>query len=353
MGNFEEINCCQNNHLINDSELNSNKNEYRRQKIILNNLNLDFNSTIESTSTSDLPKNIITMKSIILIQSHIRKFISLKKLNEKIEVYQNIIYLDQPLNLIKNPNKIIEINKGEKLSKQLILEKKIIPYKETEYYKKNIKKYPLSKFLLYTPLIYLDKYKNDDTYTGTWNLERKFFGYGILYSQLNKFEGFWNLGKLNGEINFFLSNGNYFIGNFINGKANGKGEYYYNNGSYYIGNFVNDKKEGFGTFFWDKDIYYEGYWKNDFQNGKGRYYNKGDLKIGLWNNGLFINETFDNHNINNEIMQNLNVNKNNNEDDKLSENSDFNYNLFGKDENMFNLKYLDNLNCDDENIPEI
>ena len=63
MGNIEEITCCQSNSLINDSELSSNKKYIRQKKIISHNTNqIDFNSTIESTSTSDLPKNIFTIK---------------------------------------------------------------------------------------------------------------------------------------------------------------------------------------------------------------------------------------------------------------------------------------------------
>ena len=141
MGNIDEITCCQANSLINDSELFSNKKYIRQKKIISHNSNqIDFNSTIESSSTSDLPKNIFTIKSIIMIQSHIRKYLLLKKLNENLEVLSNIISLDQTVNLIKSSisNTIIEKNEGERLNQKLITEKKIITYKEKEYNKKNI-----------------------------------------------------------------------------------------------------------------------------------------------------------------------------------------------------------------------
>ena len=352
MGNIEEITCCQTNSLINDSELSSNKKYIRQKKIISHNSNqIDFNSTIESSSTSDLPKNIFTIKSITMIQSHIRKFLLLKKLNENLEVLSNIISLDQTVNLIKNSisNSIIEKNKGEILNQKLISEKKIIPYKETEYYKKNIIKYPKSKYLLYTPLTYIDKFKNEDTYIGTWTLERKFLGYGILYSKNNKYEGFWNFGKLNGEIRYFLSNGDYFIGNFINGKANGDGKLYLNNGNIYIGNFFNNKKDGFGKFFWSDDNFYEGYWKDDKQNGKGKLVNKDLVIEGNWVNGIFNNEKIKNENNININLTDFNIN-----DDINSDNLDLNINDIGKDENMFNLNLMENFNFenDEEEISE-
>ena len=270
-----------------------------------------------SNSTSDINKirpNTIKearrLDRIILIQSYFRGFINRKKFSEDLELLINILKLDSTVNVIKDDNlkkKLLLNNKGECLSNKLINNKIIIPYQNTNYYKINIKKYKLSKFLLQTSLTYIDKFKNSNMYIGTWTLDKRFHGYGIFYAYGNKYEGFWDHGELKGQCRYFLSNGDYFIGSFKDGKANGYGKYFYKDGSKYEGEWKNDQPNGKGIeksddlyfkgifssgvkvngfFKWDDGSFYEGSLENNNFHGKGKYHWKeGSEYIGEWKYG--------------------------------------------------------------------
>ena len=186
--------------------------------------------------------------------------------------------------------------------------KKIPKYEDTPYYKQNIDKYKLNRFLVKTPLIYIDKYKNKNLYIGTWTLEKNFHGYGIFFISGNKYEGFWNFGKLSGECRYFLQNKDYFIGSFKEGQANGKGKYYHNDGTIYEGEWKNDQPMGQGIeyfvdgstfvgifenglkkkgkFLWNDGSYYEGDIKNNLFDGKGKFHwREGREYVGEWKDG--------------------------------------------------------------------
>lgn len=255
--------------------------------------------------------NNININKIITIQKFIRFTLSVKKFNERIELLSNIIELDNPVNLIKDKNTentILSNIKGEVLSRELVKNKKIIPFKETLYYRKNIKNYRPNRYLRHTSLIYIDKYKNNNLYQGTWTLEKIFHGHGIFYVSGNKYEGFWNFGKLTGECRYFLQNNDYFIGNFEEGQAKGYGKYFHNDGTIYEGEWLNDQPSGKGKeifvdgsifegifekgikkkglFKWNDGSYYDGEIKNNVFDGIGKFHWKeGKEYNGAWEGG--------------------------------------------------------------------
>ena len=245
-----------------------------------------INSSLSTHTRSNSPSQLVYLNKVTTIQKNIRLFITKKKFKERIELLLNIIELDNTVNLIKDKNtciKILSENKGEQLWKELITKKKIIPFEDTPYYRKNIKYYRPSKFLVSTQLIYIDKYKNNNLYKGTWTLEKVFHGFGTFYISGNKYEGFWNFGKLEGECRYYLQNNEYFIGNFINGQAEGKGKYFHNDGTVYDGEWKNNQPSGTGKESFVDGSLFEGIFENGFKKkGKfkwndGSYYD-GDIK---------------------------------------------------------------------------
>ena len=264
-----------------------------------NNKNMYYNKSPSSSSrtntNSDSPSQLSHNNKIIIIQKFVRLFLAKKRFKERLELLVNIIELDNPVNLIKDKitsSKLLSENKGEQLWKELITKKKIIPYEDTPYYRKNIKYYRPNKYLLSTQLIYMDKYKNNNLYKGTWTLEKVFHGFGTFYVSGNKYEGFWNFGKFNGECRYFLYNRDYFIGIFIDGQAQGKGKYYHNDGTIYEGEFKNDQPSGLG-----KEIFVDGsIFEGTFENGikkKGMF----KWKDGSYYNGEIKNNLFEGYGI--------------------------------------------------------
>ena len=245
------------------------------------------------------------------IQKYVRFCLSVKKFNEHIDLLSNILELDSTVNVIKDKkiaNNLLKNNTGEQLSIQLINNKKINPYIYTRYYRININKYKPNRYLIKTPLTYIDKYKNNDLYEGTWTLEKKFHGYGIFYASGYKYEGFWNFGKLSGEARKFYPNKDYYIGNFEDGKSNGYGKYYHNDGTIYEGNWLDDQPDGKGKetfsdgskfegifehgskkkgkFTWVDGSYYDGEIKKNYFEGYGKFkWKEGREYIGNWKNG--------------------------------------------------------------------
>ena len=324
MGN-EEVSCFTPNIGGKDTEITRTaKGLYRKvspgfinKNDLKNNLLYSYQS-VDSIKTTRINSTSLSsrLNKIILIQKFVRSFISRKKFHERIELLSNIIELDSPVNLVKDKNAemtILSNNKGELLSKDLISKKKIIPYEETPYYRSIIKKYKKNKYLLYTPLIFIDKYKNNNLYKGTWTLEKVFHGYGTFYVSGNKYEGFWHFGKLNGDCRYFLQNNDYFIGNFKDGQADGKGKYYHNDGTIYEGEWKNDQPSGKGKelfvdgsmfegifengvkqkglFKWNDGSYYEGEIKNNVFEGKGTFHWKeGREYQGSWVGGKMWGE---------------------------------------------------------------
>lgn len=262
-------------------------------------------------------KNFYNQKSktyldkVKTIQKYVRFCISIRKFNERIDLLTNILELDSTVNIIKDKkleNELLINNIGEQLSLQLINSRKLTSYIYTRFYKTNINKYKPNRYLIETPLTFIDKYKNNDLYRGTWTLEKKFHGYGVFYFSGNKFEGFWNFGKLSGEARKFYKNKDYYIGNFVEGRSNGFGKYYHNDGTIYEGNWLNDQPHGKGKeifgdgskfdgifenglkkkgiFTWVDGSFYDGEIKKNFFEGYGRFkWKEGREYIGFWKNG--------------------------------------------------------------------
>ena len=278
----------------------------------------DSLSTYSNKSYSfNVHKNYINQKTplyidkVKLIQKYVRFCLSVKKFNERVDLLTNILELDSTVNLIKDKksqNELLLNNAGEQLSLQLIKQRIITQYEYTKYYRMNIKKYKPNKFLIKTPLTYIDKYKNNDLYIGTWTLEKKFHGYGIYYTSGNKFEGFWNFGKLIGEARKFFQNKDYYIGTFIENSLNSYGKYFHNDGTTYEGNwyknyphgkgkeifidgskFEGEFENGFkkkGKFTWVDGSFYEGEIKDNYFEGMGTFkWKEGRKYVGSWKKG--------------------------------------------------------------------
>ena len=270
---------------------NSNENYNRYQS------NEQINTSTRTNTRSDSSSQTLNNNNkIILIQKCMRLYLAKKRFKQVTELLKNIIELDNPVNLIsdkKISSKLLSENKGEQLYKELILKKKIMPYEDTPYYRKNIKYYRPNKYLLSTKLIFIDKYKNNNLYKGTWTLEKIFHGFGTFYISGNKYEGFWNFGKLEGECRYFLSNNDYFIGNFVGGQAQGKGTYIHSDGTIYEGEWKNDQPYGKGKELFEDGSYFEGFYENGikkkgtFKWNDGSYYD-GEIKNNLFEgNGTF------------------------------------------------------------------
>ena len=307
-----------NNNFGKNSEFKIMNNPEKKYKILLNN-EISYNNSKNSNKyySFNTRKNFINKKTktyldkVKILQKYVRYCISIKKFNERIDLLTNILELDSTVNIIKDKKtecNLLMNNIGEQLSLQLTNSKKLTLYIYTRYYRMNINKYKTNRYLLKTPLTYIDKYKNNDLYKGTWTLEKKFHGYGIFYTSGNKYEGFWNFGKLSGESRIFYQNKEYYIGDILNGNLNGFGKYFHNDGTTYEGNWLNNQPHGTGKeifsdgskfvgvfekgykkkgkFTWTDGSFYDGEIKNNIFEGYGRFrWKEGREYIGFWKNG--------------------------------------------------------------------
>ena len=302
MGSFLELNCLNQRQIeVPDYEIIKTKSSKRpkpRGSVGINNANL-----VTTKSTNRTQSNYI--KNVITIQKNVRGFLSRKIFDKNIETLLNIYTLDSNVNLIRDPLKAEQLlltNKGEMLSRGLLNKGVIEPFDKSKAKKE-------SKYIINTDLTYVDKYKNQDLYFGQITLEKKFTGYGILYSHNCKFEGYWDNNKLNGQGRLFLSNGDYFEGTFHNNMALFKGIYIHKDGTIFEGEWMNNHPDGEGketlpdgssfvgifcdgnkvegTFKWENgSSYYIGKFKNNVFEGEGIFHwNDGKEYNGTWKNG--------------------------------------------------------------------
>ena len=304
-----------NNNLDNNFEYKITNNPEKRYKKILNKEVLHPNSyntySLKTRKSFENKKSKTYLDKVKILQKYVRFCISIKKFNERIDVLTNILELDSSINVIKDKKleyNLLMNNPGEQISQQLINTKKLPLYIYTRYYRMNINKYKPNRYLLKTPLTYIDKYKNNDLYIGTWTLEKKFHGYGIFYTSGNKYEGFWIFGKLSGESRIFYQNKDYYVGDVVDGNSNGFGKYYHNDGTIYEGNWLNNQPHGEGKeifndgskfvgifekgykkkgkFTWVDGSFYDGEIKNNKFEGYGKFrWKEGRIYFGFWKNG--------------------------------------------------------------------
>ena len=280
-------------------------------------------------------------------------FLEKKSLNKIIKIQNNYRCYDAKNKFIKlkkdtkerilkelDNQKLIDFNKilsckSELYYNKLLSSKKILPYEEIIKVHKIIqKKLKLIENNCFNfPFNIL--ISEDKIYKGSWNYNKKFHGYGVVYefsakkNKDSKTEGIFNEGSLNGFGRIFLSNEEMLIGDFIYNKLNGLGEYYRNdgsiykgsffeglpqgsgeeifnngsiftgfylagkkkhgkflwkNGNYYQGDFYNDVFHGYGIYKWGNERTYEGNWKNGKMDGKGKL----TLIDGSYYDGEFI-----------------------------------------------------------------
>ena len=160
----------------------------------------------------------------------------------------------------------------------------------------------------------------NEVYKGSWNLNKRYHGYGIkfefdLKNNGNKrTEGIFFDGFLTGEGLVISSDGEILMGNFIRNKLDGEGEHYRKDNSIYKGEFKNGKYDGlgkeifidddnsknnsvfegffqdgekkYGKFEWSNGCKYQGnFFKNVF-HGKGKYnWNEHKYYDGNWDKG--------------------------------------------------------------------
>lgn len=229
------------------------------------------------------PKNYdINSLNAITIQKHFRGMKARKDFKDNLELLNNIVSLEPSSFKKEDIKQTIALNEGQQLFKKLMDNNQI-----TEHV---FEKKPLSKYLIETPLTFVDKTKNDDLYQGTMTLNKVKSGYGILYSNGCKYEGNWDHDKLNGYSRMFLRNGDYFEGNLNNGIAEGFGKFMHSDGNIYEGFWLNDKPHGNGKETYNDGSVFEGQFiDGEKVNGKLSW-TDGSYYVGKIKNNLFHGE---------------------------------------------------------------
>ena len=170
----------------------------------------------------------------------------------------------------------------------------------------------LSKYCIDIPYYIVTSSK--EAYKGSWNLRKKYHGYGVIYQFNNvtqkerKIEGIFSEGILNGYGRIIISNEEMLRGDFALNKLNGLGEYHRKDGSIYSGSFYGGYPQGngretfkdgsffegfyekgkkkYGKYIWEDNNCYIGHFEKDLFHGQG-IYKWGDKKKyeGNWKAG--------------------------------------------------------------------
>ena len=256
----------------------------------------------------------LNIPKIILIQTNYRTHLCQNHLKHLIQILKNNL-------LVKcDKNKLINIQvlkkcRSEQYYQKLLSENKIKPFIE-EYIKNNSllsKQFSqLSKNVISIP--YPVVTSNTQVYIGSYNLNKNFHGYGVIYdfddekNRDSRTEGIFTDGNLNGYGRIFLSSNEILKGDFALNKLNGFGEYIRNDGSIYEGTFFNghpqgngrekfndgsffegfyiDGKKKNGKFTFKNGNFYQGCFENDMYDGEGIYkWSDGKIYDGFWKKG--------------------------------------------------------------------
>ena len=290
----QKANCCNTQNQINEeqeSEIYTDSNISGFSHISNNNLGMLNDSSIISNKKSNYfnvynnnkkkQKKIDSLsynKKVIKIQSFFRMFYvrTLFLNNCSSKKAETIRQLTS--NIIQNKENFIINHPSESLHKQF---KKYYPDLIYKYNKKKINNKKYSQVSMDNNLINL--YPNE-FYMGSWNTNKQYDGYGILYiydeinSIFNKYEGIFENGKLNGfGYGIFSKSQIVYLGDFKENLNNGIGKEIYlgsdkSNFYFFKGKYINGNKI-YGILYWKDKSYYKGNFNyNDKFNGKGFYY---------------------------------------------------------------------------------
>ena len=235
------------------------------------------------------------MKSLILIQSHIRGLIIRKKYNNKSFFVGKFLPYYEP-DLPYKPAKKILIKDSEITylfehfpplddNVEVICLKTIEYSNGSQYYGewnqinnqkhgRGILKWPNG--LTYYGQFKLDKacgkgkivFKSGEEYEGDW-LENRADGFGIYQSKEVKYEGKWKCDRQEGIGTEIWSDGTTYTGEFKEGQKTGNGKFKYIDGSNYKGQFYNNQLHGKGIYVWPDGREYNGDWKYNKIDGEG------------------------------------------------------------------------------------
>jgi len=298
--------------------------------------NILYNNNIDKKIVNN-PKQIVSFSKIVKIQSSFRRHITQKRLKRNIKILLKKLLFELDEKKLLNPE-IITKSKSEKYYQRLLQEKKIKPY--SEYIIRNPKIVSKLKIMAdySVDIPYYIVNSTTEAYRGSWNLNKRYNGYGVIYRFNNitekekRIEGIFFNGVLNGYGRIIISDEEMLRGDFAFNKLNGLGEYHRKDGSiysgsfyegypqgngretfkdgsffegfyfkgkkksgkfvfkdksFYQGNFEKDLFHGYGTYKWGNKKMYQGNWKEGKINGKGKLvYSDGSYYEGDFVNGL-------------------------------------------------------------------
>jgi hypothetical protein len=297
--------------------------------------NILYNNNTDNRIVNN-PKQIVSFSKIVKIQSSFRRYFTKKRFKKNIKILLKKLLIELDEKKLLNPE-IITKSKSEKFYQRLLQEKKIKPY--SEYIVRNPKIVSKLKIMAdySVDIPYYIVNSSNEAYRGSWNLNKRYNGYGVIYRFNNitekekRIEGIFSNGVLNGYGRIIISDEEMLRGDFAFNKLNGLGEYHRKDGSiysgsfyegypqgngretfkdgsffegfyikgkkksgkfefkdksYYQGNFEKDLFHGYGTYKWGNKKMYQGNWKEGKINGKGKLiYSDGSYYEGEFVNG--------------------------------------------------------------------
>ena len=279
----------------------------------LNPHNSFYENSHHNNKIINKPKLTPSMQKVIKIQSYFRGYIARKIFKNNIKILsQNLKKQFDNKKLLNT--EIITNSKSEQYYQKLLDLQKIKSY--SEYIIKNPKLISKLKIIAQysVDIPYYIVNSSNEAYRGSWNLNKKYNGYGVIYQFDNsknkekRIEGIFNNGILNGYGRIIISDEEMIRGDFAFNKLNGLGEYHRKDGSIYTGAFYSGYPQGngretfkdgsffegyyfkgqkkYGKFVFKDKNYYEGYFENDLFHGQGKY-KWGDKKMyeGNWKEG--------------------------------------------------------------------